>query len=207
MALNNLANLKAEMRDWAIDRPDLIPKFQDCIDLAVNDLNKVLRARQQYATTQLTLDANGVAPLPADYLEWRAVTALTNPKVGLVPLTPEGETKVYPNSYGGFPANFVVENDTITILPVTTSPIELKYWKKIPRLVETPPGDTNWVLQENPNLILFGAMKYVEVYKRNANGMQIFGGLYSGLIDGMIKETKRSQWSRLRARVSGRSTP
>jgi len=103
MPLNDLASLKAEMRDWAVDRPDLVPKFQDCIDLATNDLNKVLRTRHQHAEVELTLDENGEAALPSDYLEWRAVTALTNPKVPLVPLTPEGETKKFPDSYGGFP--------------------------------------------------------------------------------------------------------
>ena len=33
MALTDLASLKAEMRDWALDRPDLVGKFQDCIDM------------------------------------------------------------------------------------------------------------------------------------------------------------------------------
>ena len=207
MALDNLANLKAEMRDWAVDRPDLIPKFQDFIDLAVNDINKVLRTRQQHAEVVFIPDENGVWPLPDDYLEWRSVTALLNPRTALVPLTPEGEVKRYPNAYGGFPANFVVEDSQITIVPTTDAEIELKYWRKVPRLIEAPPDDTNWLLQENPSLILFGAMKYCEVYKRNDKGAQMFGQLYSGLIDGVIKETKRSQWSRTRARVSGRSTP
>ena len=207
MALNNLASLKAEMRDWALDRPDLVGKFQDCVDLCTNDLNKVLRTRKQQAETQLVPDANGVIPLPDDYLEWRTVTALTNPKTVLQPLTPEGESDVYPNSYGGFPAHFIIEDSTLTVLPVTTTPIELKYWKRIPYLTEVAPNDTNWLLQENPNLFLFGAMKYVETYKRNMEGVQLFGGLYSGLIDGMVRDSKHAQWSRTRSRISGRSTP
>ena len=207
MALTDLASLKAEMKDWALDRPDLVGKFQDCIDLCTNDLNKVLRTRKQHAEIELVLDENGVAELPPDYLEWRAVTALTNPKVPLVPLTPEGEAKKYPNSYGGFPASFVMEDNSITVLPVTQSPIELKYWRKIPYLTEVAPDDTNWLLLENPQLFLFGAMKYVETYKRNMEGVQLFGQLYSGLIDGMMRDAKIAQWSRSRARISGRSTP
>lgn len=207
MALDNLANLKAEMRDWALDRPDLVSKFQDCIDMATNDINKVLRTRQQHMETQLVCDENGDATLPPDYLEWRDVTALTNPVTELTPLSPEGESRKYANLYGGWPANFIIKNDTITVLPVTEAPIRLMYWKKIPYLIETPPDDTNWLLQENANVILFGAMKYVEAYKRNQNGVQMFGGMYSAEVDGMVREQHRSQWSRMRARVSGRSTP
>ena len=207
MALDNLASLKAEMRDWALDRPDLVGKFQDCIDMATNDLNKVLRTRKQQAETELVLDENGVVPLPEDYLEWRTITALTNPRVTLQPLTPEGETDVYPSGYAGFPANFLIEDNTLTVVPVTTSSVELKYWRKIPYLTEVAPNDTNWLLLENPNLFLFGAMKYVEAYKRNMDGVQLFGGLYSGLIDGMARDAKHAQWSRTRSRISGRSTP
>jgi hypothetical protein len=207
MALNNLASLKAEMRDWAVDRPDLVSKFQDCIDMATNDLNRVLRTRRQQATVILTPDDTGTATLPPDYLEWRAVSSLITPNVALNPLTPEGMTEKYPTTYGGIPAHFMVQDDSIQVLPTNTAQIELIYYRKIPYLTETAPNDTHWLLQENPNLMLFGAMKYVEVYKRNMNGAQMFGGLYSGLIDGIIKETKRSQWSRVRARVSGRSTP
>jgi len=122
-----------------------------------------------------------------------------------VPLTPEGETKKFPDSYGGFPSNFIVTDSTIQIMPVTASPIQLMYWMKIPYLTEENP--TNWLLLENPGMILTGAMKYLEAYKRNMTGVQLFGGLYTGLVDGAVRDAKRAQWSRTRARVSGRSTP
>jgi hypothetical protein len=205
MALGTLSDLKSEMRDWALDRPDLIGKFQDCIDMATNDLNKVLRTRKQYAEVELVPDDEGVVPLPDDYLEWRAVTALSNPVTVLKPVTPEGVADIYPNAYGGWPAHFLVEDSTLTVMPKTTTPIQLKYWKRIPHLTEAEP--TNWLLLENANLYLFGAMKYVETYKRNMAGVQMFGTLYSGLVDGMVIESKKAQWSRSRSRVAGRSTP
>lgn len=205
MPLSDLASLKAEMRDWAVDRPDLVPKFQDCIDMCTNDLNKVLRTRRQQATSLLTPDSTGTAALPPDYLEWRAVTSLTTPNVPLLPLTPEGMSETYPDTYGGVPVHFAIQDDSIQVLPSSADQIELLYYRKIPYLTEAAP--TNWVLQENPNLILLGAMKYVETYKRNMTGVQMFAQLYGGEIDGMIKESKRAQWSRVRARVSGRSTP
>jgi len=205
MPLGDLASIKAEMRDWAIDRPDLVPKFQDCIDMCTNDLNKVLRTRQQQAVADLVTDSNGVATLPPDYLEWRAVTALTSPRVALLPITPEGVAKLYPDTYGGIPVHFMLQDDQLLVWPTHANTDELLYYKKIPYLTEASP--TNWVTQQNPNLILTGAMKYVEAYKRNMQGVQLFGQLYSGLIDGMIRDMKRSQWTRVRARVSGRSTP
>ncbi len=205
MALDNLSNLISEMKEWAGDRPDLIPRFKDCIDMTTNDLNKVLRTRKQQETVVVTCDGNGVVALPDDYLEWREVSALTNPLTHLEPLTPEGMTDIYPQPYGGWPMHFCVEEGQLTVLPVTETEIQFKYWKKIPHLTET--DDSNWVLADNANVYLFGALKYVEVFKRSESGAQMFGGLYSGLMDGMMRESKHAQWSRTRARVAGRSTP
>jgi hypothetical protein len=207
MALNNFASLSAEMKDWALDRPDLVPKFQDCINMAINDVNAVLRMPQQQAVVMLTPDDNGVCELPDDYLEVRRVTWFGNPQTVLKPLTPEGNIDVYPNTYGGTPVTYMITDGSMWIQPLTTDAIELMYWAKVPQITTAAPNDTNWLLQVNPNVILFGAMKYVEVYKRNQNGMQTFGQLYSAEIDGLVRTGKRSQWGRTRARVAGRSTP
>lgn len=205
MALDTLSNLMSEMKEWAGDRPDLVPRFKDCIDMTTNDLNKVLRTRQQQAEITVTCDEDGVAELPPDYLEWRNVRALTNPITDLDPLSPEGATDIYPSPYGGWPMHFVIEDNRITVLPLTETEIELKYWKKIPHLTEEEPS--NWLLLEDSNLYLFGALKYVEIFKRNQAGIQTMGQLYNGLVDGMVRESKRAQWSRMRSRVAGRSTP
>jgi len=212
MALNNLANLFSTMQQWAIDRPDLVPQFQDAVDMAINDINQVLRMKEQQTTVMLTPDANSYITLPDDYLEWRAVRWLGTPRTTLTPLTPEGDTDEYETSPpAGPPFYFTMDDDgtRMRILPLvgTDDQVQLKYWKKVPYLTNTPPNDTNWLLQKNANIILFGAMKYVEVYKRNDKGMATFGNLYSGEIDGLIRSGKRQQWSRTHARVSGRSTP
>lgn len=205
MALDTLSDIISEMRDWAADRPDLIGKFQDCIDLTTNDLNKVLRGPKQHAVVSLTPDENGIAALPDDYLEWRSVTSDANPRKALLPLTPEGEVDVYPNAYGGVPSHFVIEDNQITIMPANDGTITLKYWKRIPHLTQAEP--VNWVLKDNANLYLFGAMKYVAIYTNNQEKLQMYGTTYAGLIDGMNRELKRAQWSRTRMRVAGRSTP
>jgi hypothetical protein len=208
MALDNLANLFSSMQQWAVDRPDLVPYFQDCVDMAINDINRVLRLRQQQQEIVLTLDAASSAPLPDDYLEWRQVRYLGSPEVNLEPLTPEGSSDEYAYPSGGTPDKFRIDDATLTVFPAASgSTVNLKYWAKVPYLRSTPPADTNWLLKLNANLIFYGAMKHVEVFKRNDKGMQTFGSLYSGLIDGMVREGKRSQWSRTRMRVAGRSTP
>lgn len=208
MALDNLANLFSSMQQWAIDRPDLVPYFQDCVDMAINDINRVLRLRQQQKDVVLTLDAASSAPLPDDYLEWRQVRYLGSPEVNLEPLTPEGSSDEYAYPSGGVPDKFKVDDNLLTVYPQASgTQVTLKYWAKVPYLTSTPPNDTNWLLKINSNVIFFGAMKHVEVFKRNDKGMQSFGALYSAEIDAMVREGKRSQWSRTRMRVAGRSTP
>jgi hypothetical protein len=208
MALNNFANLTASMQAWAVDRPDLVPQFQDCIDLAINDINAVLRMPDQQTTVQLVCDSTGQINMPDDFLEIRRVTWLGNPRKVLGPLSPEGEAQVYPAPYGSPPMHYDINDDTMVVQPLdSVTPIEIMYWAKVPKLTPIPPNDTNWLLQKYSNIILFGAMKYVEVFKRNDKGMQTFGQLYSAEVDGLVRTGKRSQWGRSRMRVAGRSTP
>jgi len=207
MALNNFAALTAQMQDWAVDRPDLVNKFQDCIDLCMNDVNQVLRMPEQQATVNLTPDDDGICELPDDFLEVRRVFWNGPARIALEPLSPEGDVDVYATITGGYPATYMISDGTMAIKPLTTDPIELMYWAKVPYLKPDPPDDTNWLLARNSNIILFGAMKYVEVFKRNQAGMQTFGQLYSAEVDGMVRTGKRAQWGRTRARVAGRSTP
>lgn len=208
MALNNFAALTASMQSWSIDRPDLVPIFQDCIDLCINDVNSVLRMPDQITEVSLTPDpTTGEVPLPDDLLEIRSVVAMGLPMVSLQPLTTEGSVDKYPELWGSPSTNYVVSDGVMTILPLGTDPIQLEYWAKVPKLTPIPPNDVNWLLLKNSNVIFFGAMKYVEVFKRNDKGMQSFGQLYSAEIDGLVRQGKRAQWGRTRARVYGRSTP
>src|SRR6478609_6343470 len=134
MPLNNFASLTAEMRDWALDRPDLVPKFQDCINMAINDVNAVLRMPQQQAIINLTPDDAGVCKLPDDFLEVRRVTWYGSTITVLEPLTPEGDIDVYPQGYGGPPATYMISDSEMHIQPLTTDPIELMYWAKVPQI-------------------------------------------------------------------------
>jgi hypothetical protein len=208
MALNNFASLTASMQQWAVDRPDLVPIFQDCIDLCINDINATLRMPDQQVTVQLVCDGTGHINMPDDFLEIRRVTWLGNPRVELQPLSPSGEVDLYAAPYGSPPVHYDMYDDTMVVQPLdSVTPIEIMYWAKVPKLTPIPPNDTNWLLQKNSNIILFGAMKYVEVYKRNDKGMQTFGQLYSAEVDGLTRAGKRAQWGRSRMRVAGRSTP
>lgn len=203
MALGTFSDLKSSIQNWMFDRSDLAPQCDDFIALCEADINHVLRARRQMTTAMLVLDADSQAELPADYLEFRNVTALTTPRRRLDMVTPGYADDAYPFREASCPSVFTIENGTITVLPKTSADIELDYFAKIPALSEDEPA--NWLLLKLPNIYLYGSLKHAAVYIGQNERAATFGGLFNGLLQALIRDERSAVWSTGRSRVSGRT--
>jgi hypothetical protein len=115
------------------------------------------------ANTDLTLDAAGEASLPADYGEWRAVTANTVPRPELwSSITPSRMDQDYPYRDSGSPEVFTVIGSTIRVLPITASTINLQYYSAIQPLATD--DATNWLLVAHPAIYLYGTLVHSAPY-------------------------------------------
>lgn len=199
MAIQNLGDLKAEILSWMFDRQDLATQNGSFVTLCEADLNRVLRTRRQLATETLTLDAGGHADLPDDYLQFREVTALTNPKRVLSLVAPSSRDKEFPYPQSGLPSVFTIDGSTITVMPFTESDIRLDYWAKLPPLVED--ADTNWLLEEHPGVYLYGALKHACIFIGNEQRASTMGNMFNGLLDAVMSENTLAMYSRASARV------
>lgn len=201
MALATYDDIKGGVANWLFDRPDLAPMAPDFVTLFESDMNRIARTRHQLTTAILTPDADGVADIPADYLEFRQVTALTNPRRNLSLVTPSYMNEKVPYPTSNCPAFFTIDGNTITVKPYTTSDIEFIYWAKIPALADDMPS--NWLLQAYPNLYLFGACKYAALYIGDQERIASMGNIFNGQLAAFLEDQKRASYARASMRASG----
>jgi hypothetical protein len=164
MALGTLA----ELRNAALDtRTDQVGRFGDFLALAEqrmyygSDGVAPLRVLPMETTVDLTF-TDGVATLPSDYLDRRAVYwegAYT------VSLSYEPPSVFYPMSRaregGSYPSAYTVEGNTIKISPELTGTAKMLYFARAAALSSDPA--TNVILAKWPGVYLFGCQ--IELYR------------------------------------------
>lgn len=201
MALASYNDLVASVQSWMLDRSDLAPMCGDFIALAEGDLNQQLRTRQQLKTATLTLDGNGQYSVPDDYLAFRQVTALTNPRRPLALIAPSYADAEVPYRLAGDPSYFTIDGETLTVFPTTASNIEFIYWSKIPAL--SVDNQTNWLLRKFPNIYLYGACMHAGVFIADPERTVGMATMFRSQLDALMAAEEMAMYSRAAARASG----
>lgn len=167
-APTNYGDLKVSLRDYlGITSGSAYANHVDLfIDLAESRFNAELRTRNQLTTATLSLDANGEAALPADYVGFkRAVADEGSVNIDLRECSPELLSELYPITYSGIARHITVDGSTVRVRPLTSSDIAFTYYAKITPLDDA--NTTNWLLTKMPGLYLAAALY---------EGSLVFGG-------------------------------
>ena len=212
MTVSNFNDLKSRIVAWAGDRTDLLPETDEFILLAESIFEngngvegpseiKPLRTRQMEASDSITLDTNAEGDLPADYLSWRNVTALTTPRAPLDYATPEFIDKKYPYRTGGYPKFFTIVGSKIRVLPISSGAVEFNYYQRIPALSDT--NNSNWLLQKCPNAYLFTAVAMAFAFLQNSQKETEFTLKAIGALKGLQADDRLSRWSKTTIQFTG----
>lgn len=163
-----------------------------------------LRVREMETKVTLT-PTGGVYTLPVDYLEWRRVTALTSPRRNLEFVTSDHLDWRYPHRGAGYPSVFTIEGDNLTVMPTTSSDIELLYYARIPAL--SAPTSTNWLLDKHPSAYLYAALLEAAFLgiRAEADPVALASNL-AAIVSGIETSDRGARWTRGSARVKG-ATP
>ncbi|BCH22462.1 phage adaptor protein [Mesorhizobium sp. L-8-3] len=202
MAIQTLGDLKASIADWMFDRQDLAAVAGDFVTLCQADLNRVLRTRRQLTSATLTLGSDGEADIPADYLQFREVTAILNPRRVLEFVAPTYRDWAYPYKFADLPNVFTISGAKLIVRPKTSADIGFEYWAKLPEMVDET--DSNWLLQEHPGLYLYGCLKHASIYIGNQGRADTMANAQAGLIDVLVADDRLGVYSRASARMSRR---
>lgn len=199
MAIGTYSQLQTAVLTW-LDRTtdtDLTARVPDLIKLAESELNNILRVREMEATATLS-PTSGLYTLPSDYLSYRNVTALTNPRASLEYATPEYLDWRYGDREQGSPALFTVIGGSIRLAPATPNDIELRYYKRLNIATDT----TNWLLTNNPDIYLFGTLIQAGAYTEIDNDRLLrWRAMYQTAVDGLKLRSLMSSMGKGGARV------
>lgn len=196
MGLASYNDLQAAIAAW-MDRTDLTAVIPDFITLFETTANAELPLRTRFNLTSVTLSASaGVATvtLPTDFLEAKALVTQEDCKHVLDPYTAAALYTAYPQATQGRPKGFTYVGGTLEIAPVpdATYSLKLYYYQKATALSSS--NTSNWLLANFPNLYLFGSLTAAEAYLGTDPRLQLWGDLYSDLIQKLADATERGQY-------------
>lgn len=196
-------DLKVSIREIAgIDTSsDYASQVDLFIDLAESRFNATLRTRNQLTTATLTLDANGEADLPADYIGFKR--AMEN-GYDLRECSPELMSTLYPIAYSGPARHIAVDGTKVRVRPLTSIDITFIYYAAITPLDDT--NTTNWLLTKAPGLYLYAALFEKSVFFQDGEDITAYRAMMDEQMD-LLKMRDSSERVKTRAlRVKG-ATP
>lgn len=154
MTIATYTDLQAELGNW-LDHSLFSARYPTFIHLFEATANRKLRVKEMEALATLTPAVDGTVALPSDYLAYRRCTWTGSARNELRYVQPSYLQAAYPTRPADVPRFFSIENLTLKVMPLDSTPVELGYFQKIPTLASNP---TNWLLTAHPDLYLFGSM-------------------------------------------------
>ncbi len=205
MALSNYTELKAAIADW-LDRSDLTSRIPDFITLAEARVNRELRIRaMEKRATMVTNASQRYFALPGGYVQMRNIQLNTNPITPLEYITPEMLDRLYGSDTSGKPKAYTLIGDEIQLAPIpdSTYTLEMAFYEKFTPLGDGTSGTvtTNWLSENAPDVILYGALIEAEPFIKNDERMPLWLNAYKEAINKIQHADARDRHSGSQMRV------
>lgn len=194
----NYTDLKAEIADF-LNRDDLTSIIPTFISLAEAEFQRVIRhwKMEQRANGQQS-GGDQYMQIPADWLETirmhivgsgtSAITMQSRAAIADIRAKNEDVSTKAPYYYCHADSQF-----ELYPTPAEDTDIELLYYQKIPVLSAS--NATNWLLEDAPDLYLYGALKHSAPYLAEDARVAVWKDLYSEAVLGINISAERSRYS------------
>ena len=196
MALSNYTELKASVANY-LNRNDLTASIPDFITLTEGKLNRDLRIRASVVRAETTTTANtAFYNLPSDIIELKNITRDTsNASYALSYMSLESASREYGGFSSGTPRAYSSVGDTIKLLPTpdSTYTIGINYYKKLTALSDS--NTTNTILENYPDLYLFGSCFEGALFLNDTEQSQRFGAIYAKVLQDVMLLEDRAEYS------------
>jgi hypothetical protein len=158
--------------------------------------SQALRHREMEANVDFTIGAQTVA-LPSGFLEMRALYVTSNGvKTRLEQTSLEDIFAKYTGSESGTPKFYAVSGDNLVFGPSPSSNAAytgtIYYYKKFDPVASANP--VPWLLTNAPMVYVYGALLEAAPFIRNDQRLPIFHGMFTGLVGGLNRSSRRAQW-------------
>ena len=195
MAITNYSELKSAIADW-LDRTDLTDSIPNFIALTEARHKRDFKLRRlETRVTANTVADQEYYSLPDNYIAMRNIQLNTDPKTPLEYLTPEQMDRIYAGSIKGKPKAYSIMVNDIQLRPTPDGvyQIELLYYKHVNPLSDS--NATNEILDNHPDIYLYGALVEAEPYLQNDKRIQTWASLYDRAKNDIIDSNERDRHS------------
>lgn len=196
MALDTYANLQLAIADW-LDRTDLTSQIPDFITLAEAKMTRLFALRTNEVEASLTtVQGSRYVSLPSDYdLPIGLWINVWNPRRELIYRPAEQLEYVSVSSY---PIYWGIDNTNIAFNCNCSGayPLTFRYRTQDTLSNSTP---TNWVLTNNPDVYLYGALAQAALFLPGEDRLAPFSQLFEkAMQDVQTHDTQNDQMATLR---------
>lgn len=205
MAIDSYSSLKTAIANW-LDRTDLTDRIPEFIALAEARIGRTLRTRGvEERSYTLMVAGQQYYSLPNDFAECRNVQINTNPVNHLKYRTPQQIDNDYPYNTTGKPRVYTIIGLEIELKPIpnSTDQLEIAYFQRLSALSDS--NTTNWLTNNAPDLLLYGALIEAETYLINDPRLAIWKGAFDiAMTEWNTSDDKaRHSGSALETRIDG----
>lgn len=188
MPFANYNELQAEVTDL-LNRGDLAAKVPSWIVLVEKELQRILEGWQMRVEQPVTFDTSGRLALPTGFVRPVSLTLETDLAKGPIGLTTYERLQVYRGQQtSGIPQYAAVVASELVLAPVSDS--QTTYTGTLIFDIQIQPlsadNPTNWVLENHPDLYLYGACVHSAPYLKNEERLSMWQGFYKDIL-GQIK--------------------
>lgn len=207
MAINTYSTLQTAIANW-MDRTDLtsrIPEFISLAEARINrKLKKLLKAKplvQMETTATGTLATTGIIAFETAEIATSGLRITVSGSEKILDMySREVLYRKFPSSSAGSPKGFAIEGDQIVVRPLPDGSYSYTkiYYQKVPALTDS--NTTNWLLDDYPDIYLYGALCEAKPYLEDNENTAIWNSLFEQRFS-EIESTDRFSGGTLRMRA------
>ena len=191
MLFSTYDELKASVTEF-LTRDDITSHIPGLILLAEAKFNR--KCRQGGAETSTTLTpTSGVAALPSDYAEWRAVND-TSSGLEIRYVTPSTFREDATPTTSGRPRSFTIIGTSLHFAPQSTGTVTLVYYRGITGLSAS--NTSNWLLTSHPDLYLYAVLAETYAFLKDYDEAARFEAKAEGAFQAMVEADRAARWGR-----------
>lgn len=198
MAISNYSTLQTEIAGW-LNRDDLTSVIPTFIQLAEANINRQVRHWKMEARTSGQQSAGDeYMQIPNDWLETirlhvtdqgtSAITLTSRAAMADIRAKNENISTVTPYLYCHADSQF-----ELYPTPADTLNVELLYYQKVPALSAS--NTTNWLLEEAPDVYLYGALVHSAPYLAEDARATVWGANYAAAVQTLNQASESARYS------------
>jgi len=192
-AITNFSTLKTSIED-TLGRSDLTSQLEGFISQAEARFSRTIRGRDMEATYTLSLNADGEATLPSDFLEMKSISCATTPVSWPELVDMDSDEFLFRHRPNANPQYVGISGTTIIVRPAANVSATLYYYQRVPAL--TSLNTTNWLVTDAPDVYLYGSCLEAAIYLRDMERIQMYSEMLTTAIDELTGERRADRANR-----------